>query len=68
MSSINITLVNTPHKKKLSKSTNGMHPGGGFVAWPDGRKTETNAAQKERMLTVCRGCLRKGFAAWPERE
>jgi hypothetical protein len=58
---------NASPKRKAGEQICGMHPGGGYVAWPDGRTT-TGEAQKDRFLTVCRGFRRKGFVAWPEKE
>ena len=43
----------------------GVHPGGGFVAWPD--KILNPAEEKERFDLLKRRRERRGFVAWPGR-
>ena len=54
------------YKSRRMPLCGGIHPSGGFVAWPDNRfKTEAEKAGYELLK---RKRLRKGFVAWPEKD
>jgi hypothetical protein len=55
-------------RRKLPATFYGMYPGGGFVAWPDGRTSFTEEkSEKSSVEKRCRGHNRKGFVARPSK-
>lgn len=48
MNTIHITENKPLNKIKTMKPISGMHPGSGFVAWPDGKKAGNKDSKKRR--------------------
>ena len=58
-------IENNSYKEKQLPVVTGLHPEGGYVAWPDGSATRIRHNE-----TIRKGrCIdRKGFVAWPVNE
>ncbi len=66
-SNYNVSNVNMMNKKSMKNAVIciGMHPEGGFVAWPNGK---TSRITHDQSPTVGKCVNRKGFVAWPVKE